>query len=159
MHNRRMFLLGAAGTAAAVTLAACGGEGAGSGGPDPDAEPSDLTVGVVMPTQTYERWVSDGNNIKEGLEEKGYTVDMQYADDDIPTQQQQLDQMITQEVDVLIIASIDGSALSAQLDAAAAAGIPTIAYDRDRKRTRLNSSHVATSYAVFCLKNKHQLVP
>ena len=130
MHNRRMFLLGAAGTAAAVTLAACGGEGAGSGGPDPDAEPSDLTVGVVMPTQTYERWVSDGNNIKEGLEEKGYTVDMQYADDDIPTQQQQLDQMITQEVDVLIIASIDGSALSAQLDAAAAAGIPTIAYDR-----------------------------
>src|SRR5699024_2211015 len=130
MHNRRMFLLGAAGTAAAVTLAACGGEGAGSGGPDPDAEPSDLTVGVGMPTQTYERWVSDGNNIKEGLEEKGYTVDMQYADDDIPTQQQQLDQMITQEVDVLIIASIDGSALSAQLDAAAAAGIPTIAYDR-----------------------------
>src|SRR5690625_7257912 len=132
MHNRRMFLLGAAGTAAALTLAACGGEGAGSGGPDPDAEPSDLTVGVVMPTQTYERWVSDGNNIKEGLEEKGYTVDMQYADDDIPTQQQQLDQMITQEVDVLIIASIKGSALSPQLDAAAAARIRTLAHARLR---------------------------
>src|SRR5690625_1842715 len=156
-----------------------------------------------MPTQTYERWVSDGNNIKEGLEEKGYTVDMQYADDDIPTQQQQLDQMITQEVDVLIIASIDGSALSAQLDAAAAAGVPTIAYDRlltdsenvdfyvtfdnyevgvnqansllyglglldeniepaddapDRKSTRLNSSHVAISYAVFCLKKNNLYV-
>src|SRR5690625_3394930 len=26
----------------------------------------------------------------------------------------------------------------------------------DRKSTRLNSSHVATSYAVFCLKKKHQ---
>src|SRR5437870_11487370 len=26
--------------------------------------------------------------------------------------------------------------------------------DRDRKSTRLNSSHVAISYAVFCLKNK-----
>src|SRR5690625_7048555 len=25
---------------------------------------------------------------------------------------------------------------------------------RDRKSTRLNSSHVANSYAVFCLKNK-----
>lgn len=130
MHNRRKFLFGAAGAAAAVTLAACGGEGAGSGGPDPDAEPSDLTVGVAMPTQTYERWVADGNNIKKGLEDKGYTVDMQYADDDIPTQSQQIDQMITQEVDALIIASIDGSALSAQLDAAAAAGIPVIAYDR-----------------------------
>src|SRR5690625_6958819 len=26
----------------------------------------------------------------------------------------------------------------------------------DRKSTRLNSSHVAISYAVFCLKKKHQ---
>src|SRR5207253_11168915 len=27
-------------------------------------------------------------------------------------------------------------------------------HDRDRKSTRLNSSHVAISYAVFCLKKK-----
>src|SRR5690625_5954059 len=27
--------------------------------------------------------------------------------------------------------------------------------DRDRKSTRLNSSHVAISYAVFCLKKKN----
>src|SRR5436309_12456593 len=27
---------------------------------------------------------------------------------------------------------------------------------RDRKRTRLNSSHVKTSYAVFCLKKKNR---
>src|SRR5690606_41496487 len=26
----------------------------------------------------------------------------------------------------------------------------------DRKSTRLNSSHVKSSYAVFCLKNKHE---
>ena len=83
-----------------------------------------------MPTQTYERWVADGNNIKEGLEGKGFTVDMQYADDDIPTQQQQIDQMINSGVAVLLIASIDGASLSSQLDAAEAAGIPVIAYDR-----------------------------
>lgn len=130
MHNRRSFLLGATAAAAALGLAACGGEGAGSGGPDPEAEPSELTVGVAMPTQTYERWVADGNNIKAGLEDKGYTVDMQYADDDIPTQQQQIDQMINSGVAALLIASIDGASLSAQLDAAAAAGIPVIAYDR-----------------------------
>ena len=130
MHNRRSFLLGATAAGAALGVAACGGEGAGSGGPDPDADPSDLTVGVAMPTQTYERWVADGNNIKAGLEDKGYTVDMQYADDDIPTQQQQIDQMITSGVAALLIASIDGASLSAQLDAAASAGIPVIAYDR-----------------------------
>src|SRR5690625_6460116 len=29
-------------------------------------------------------------------------------------------------------------------------------YDIDRKSTRLNSSHVAISYAVFCLKKKNK---
>src|SRR5699024_11551207 len=28
-------------------------------------------------------------------------------------------------------------------------------FDEDRKSTRLNSSHVSISYAVFCLKKKH----
>src|SRR5699024_11894440 len=28
--------------------------------------------------------------------------------------------------------------------------------EKDRKSTRLNSSHVSTSYAVFCLKKKHR---
>src|SRR5215208_8128186 len=31
--------------------------------------------------------------------------------------------------------------------------------ERDRKSTRLNSSHVAISYAVFCLKKKKQIKP
>src|SRR5690625_6882779 len=31
---------------------------------------------------------------------------------------------------------------------------PTILFNLDRKSTRLNSSHVAISYAVFCLKKK-----
>src|SRR5438874_7273817 len=31
--------------------------------------------------------------------------------------------------------------------------------NRDRKSTRLNSSHVEISYAVFCLKKKKQLQP
>src|SRR3712207_7951118 len=29
--------------------------------------------------------------------------------------------------------------------------------DQDRKSTRLNSSHANISYAVFCLKKKHQM--
>src|SRR5215208_2822457 len=33
-------------------------------------------------------------------------------------------------------------------------GIPWARRARDRKSTRLNSSHVAISYAVFCLKKK-----
>src|SRR5437870_6523523 len=34
-------------------------------------------------------------------------------------------------------------------------GVGTFSAKRDRKSTRLNSSHVAISYAVFCLKKKN----
>ncbi|MDR0387674.1 MAG: sugar-binding protein [Treponema sp.] len=87
-------------------------------------------IGVVMPTRSEERWIKDGNAVKEGLEKLGYTVDLQYSDDDIATQTRQIDDMITKGVKILVIASIDGSALSNQLANAAAAKIPVISYDR-----------------------------
>ncbi|RBY77624.1 sugar ABC transporter substrate-binding protein [Geodermatophilus sp. TF02-6] len=115
----------------ALTLAACGGEGAGgSGGAGSSAAAEDLTIGVSMPTQTSERWINDGNSVKQQLEDKGYTVDLQYANDDIPTQSQQIDQMITEGADILVIAAIDGTALSGQLETAASNDIPVISYDR-----------------------------
>ncbi|PZG24247.1 sugar ABC transporter substrate-binding protein [Micromonospora craterilacus] len=126
--NRK--ILAALGSAVlALSMAACSGEGAGSGGSG-DKKPADLTIGVSMPTQTSERWIADGKSVKEKLEAKGYKVDLQYAGDDIPTQSQQVDQMITRGANVLIIAAIDGTALSGQLQAAAEAKIPVIAYDR-----------------------------
>jgi putative multiple sugar transport system substrate-binding protein len=117
--------------AMAVSLAACGGGGAGAGGGGGagDGEEGGL-VGVAMPTQTYERWIADGDAVKSGLEEAGYDVDLQFAGDDIPTQQSQIDAMINKGAEALIIASIDGTALGTQLDAAAAADIPVISYDR-----------------------------
>jgi putative multiple sugar transport system substrate-binding protein len=116
----------------ALTLAACGGEGAGgSGGAGAGGgEAEDLTIGVSMPTQTSERWIADGNNVKEQLEGEGYTVDLQYANDDIPTQSQQIDQMITEGADILVVAAIDGTALSGQLENAASNNIPVVSYDR-----------------------------
>ncbi|WP_425955144.1 multiple monosaccharide ABC transporter substrate-binding protein [Xylanimonas sp. McL0601] len=120
----------------ALSLAACGGSGAGGGtGASPaaggkSAAADEVTVGVAMPTQTSERWIADGKAVKEGLEKAGYKVDLQYANDDIPTQQQQIDQMILKGADILIVASIDGTALANQLQAAADKDIPIIAYDR-----------------------------
>ena len=123
----------AVGLALAMSLAACGGEGAGSGsgaGGGGGGGDEEMSIGVSMPTQTSERWIADGNNVKEGLEEEGFEVELQYAGDDIPTQAQQIEQMITQGVDALIVAAIDDTALSTQLQAAADANIPVISYDR-----------------------------
>src|SRR5690625_903608 len=136
----RKFPVFAAGIVLAMGLAACSGTGAGGGGGDNDgggaengggaADNTDLTVGVAMPTQSMQRWLDDGNNMKAELEAQGYKVDLQYAEDDIPTQVAQIENMVTQGVDVLVIASIDGSALSSALDSAAENDIPVIAYDR-----------------------------
>ncbi|HEY5112834.1 MAG TPA: multiple monosaccharide ABC transporter substrate-binding protein [Coriobacteriia bacterium] len=108
-------------------LAACGGGGAsGTGG----GGGGQKTIGVAMPTKSSERWIMDGNNVKKQLETLGYKVSLQFAEDDIPTQVNQIDNMITQGSNLLIIASIDGTALTSQLEAAKADKIPIIAYDR-----------------------------
>lgn len=128
MKVGKVFAAATAG-ALALALSACGGNGAATDEPSASAA-DEIRVGVAMPTQTSERWIADGNAVKAGLEAEGYVVDLQYAGDDIPTQSQQVDQMITNGADVLIIAAIDGTALAAQLQAAADKGIPVIAYDR-----------------------------
>ena len=121
---RKVLSIIAAG-ALALTLAACGDDGDGGGGGG-DAG----TVGVAMPTKSSERWISDGNNIKEQLEAAGYEVDLQYAEDDIPTQVNQVENMVTKGVDVLVIAAIDGTALGDVLETAESQDIPIISYDR-----------------------------
>jgi putative multiple sugar transport system substrate-binding protein len=87
-------------------------------------------IGVAMPTQSSTRWISDGNSIKEALEAMGYTVDLQYAEDDIPTQVSQLEAMLTKGAKALIIASIDGEQLTDVLAKAKSENVPVIAYDR-----------------------------
>jgi putative multiple sugar transport system substrate-binding protein len=127
--NKKLGLT-ALGAVLAIGLTACGGSGAGSNTSTTTQAASDLTIGVSMPTQTSERWIADGNAVKDQLEKAGYKVDLQYANDDIPTQSQQVDQMITKGENLLVVAAIDGTALSSQLQAAADAKIPVIAYDR-----------------------------
>ncbi|WP_425842246.1 multiple monosaccharide ABC transporter substrate-binding protein [Microbacterium sp. PA5] len=110
-----------------------GGEGSGDGG----------LIGVAMPTKSSERWIQDGDAVKAALEGQGYTVDLQYAEDDIPTQVSQIENMITKGAEALIVASIDGTTLSEVLQTAADSEIPVIAYDRLIKGTE-NVDYYAT---------------
>ncbi|MBY3217634.1 MULTISPECIES: multiple monosaccharide ABC transporter substrate-binding protein [Rhizobium] len=87
-------------------------------------------VGIAMPTKSSARWIDDGNNIVKQLEAAGYKTDLQYADDDIPNQLSQIENMVTKGAKVLVIASIDGTTLSDVLQKARDANIKVIAYDR-----------------------------
>jgi putative multiple sugar transport system substrate-binding protein len=88
------------------------------------------TVGIAMPTKSSARWISDGDSMVRQFEAAGYKTDLQYAEDDIPNQLAQIENMIVKGVDALVIAAIDGTTLSNALQQAADSGIPVIAYDR-----------------------------
>ena len=140
-----------------LSLAACGGkteapaEPAATEAPAADAPaveaPAEIegkTVGVAMPTQSSERWINDGGNMKKQLEALGYEVVLQYAEDDVQMQVSQIENMIAQGVDCLVIASIDSVALTGVEAQAKEAGIPIIAYDR-----LLMQTDAVTYYASF----------
>ncbi|MDR1149624.1 MAG: sugar-binding protein [Spirochaetaceae bacterium] len=104
-----------------------------------------VKIGVSMPTQSLQRWNQDGSNMKAQLEAAGYNVDLHYGgDNDIPTQVAQIENMITGGAKVLVIAAIDGSALTEVLKQAKEKNIPVIAYDR-----LIMNSDAVSYYASF----------
>ncbi len=110
----------------------------------PAAEANGKKVGVAMPTQSSERWINDGANMKAQLESLGYEVDLQYAEDDVQAQVSQIENMIASGANCLVIASIDSSALVNVEAQAKEAGIPIIAYDR-----LLMDTDAVSYYATF----------
>jgi putative multiple sugar transport system substrate-binding protein len=118
----------------ALVVGACSSAGSGasagaSAAPSAAAGAGGL-VGIAMPTKSSARWIADGDNLVKSLTELGYTTDLQYAEDDIPTQLNQVENMITKGAKVLVIAAIDGTTLTDTLQKAADAGIKVFAYDR-----------------------------
>ena len=105
---------------------------------------SSVKVGVSMPTKDLQRWNQDGSNMKAQLEKAGYKVDLQFAANDIPTQISQIENMITSGCKVLVIASIDGTALSNVLEQAGKKNVQVIAYDR-----LIMNSKAVSYYATF----------
>lgn len=128
----------------ALFLSACGGsssetpaaseESSNAPAEVEEAAPAEVEeaalIGISMPTKSSSRWISDGESMVQVFTEMGYETDLQFAEDDIPNQLAQIENMVTKGVDVLIIAAIDGSTLSDILQKAHDQGVLVVAYDR-----------------------------
>lgn len=119
-----------------VSLAACGSSNNGESGGQ--------KVGISMPTKSSERWVNDGDNMVKEFKALGYNTDLQYAEDVVENQVSQIENMITKGVKIIVIAPIDGEALTDVLGKAHDADIQVIAYDRLIKK-----SEYVSYYATF----------
>ncbi|KIF71271.1 sugar ABC transporter substrate-binding protein [Streptomyces sp. AcH 505] len=117
-------------TALALSLAACGQSSEGGSKAEQKDGGKGGTIGIAMPTKSSERWIADGNNMVAQFKKLGYKTNLQYGEDDVSQQVSQVENMITTGVDVLVIAAIDGRALSDVLQQAADKDIKVISYDR-----------------------------
>ncbi len=151
-------------------LAACGGSGdaaeesaAGDAAEESAAEaPAEesaaggaATVGIAMPTRSLERWNRDGEYLAEQFKAAGYNVELTYSDNDTTQQNNDIANLISKDVDLLIIAAIDGETLTQTLADAKAADIPVIAYDRLIMNTDAISYYVSfDNYQVGVLQGQ-----
>ncbi len=111
-----------------LSLVACGGDTpANNENTDNDGA---QTVGISMPTKSLERWNRDGSYLKEQFEKAGYNVLLTYSDNDNNQQNNDIANMLAENIDLLIVAAIDGEALAQTLADAKDQNVPVIAYDR-----------------------------
>lgn len=124
-----------------VGLAACGSssssEAASSDSSSADASVSTEAASDELPTvgvliyKYDDTYISTVRNALEAALDGKATVSMQDGKNDQATQNDQLDVMISKGVDVLAINMVDAKAASGVIEKAAAAGIPTVFFNRE----------------------------
>ena len=87
-------------------------------------------IGIAMPTQDLERWNNDGLYLQKQFEEAGYEVELTFSKNDATKQNNDVLGLISHDVDLLLIAAVDGNEMSKTLEEAKAKHIPIVAYDR-----------------------------
>jgi putative multiple sugar transport system substrate-binding protein len=89
-----------------------------------------LAVGIVLPTKDEPRWIQDETRFKDALKTAGYEVEILFSQGDSAKEKANVEALITKGIKVLIICPQDGGAAAAASDAARAAGVTVISYDR-----------------------------
>src|SRR3990172_3632300 len=106
---------------AATILSACG--------PAKPAE-TKFSVGIVLPTKDEPRWLQDEARFQDALTTAGYQVEILFSQGDSAKEKENVESLITKGIKVLVICPQDGTAAAAAAEAARAAGVKVISYDR-----------------------------
>ncbi|EWM53809.1 substrate-binding domain-containing protein [Ruminococcus flavefaciens] len=88
------------------------------------------TIGIAMPAKELDRWNSDGEFLKKQFEDAGYNVNLKFSQNDSTRQNNDILAMLSDGVDLLLVAAVDGSTMSKPLAEAKSKNIPVVAYDR-----------------------------
>jgi len=141
----------------ALGLVACGNSSSsGSSGSTDNKKTDGAKVGIAMPTKSLERWNRDGSYLKSQFESAGYTVELTYSDNDVNQQVNDIENLISDGVNILIVAAIDGESLTTVLNSADEKSIPVISYDRLIRNTKAVDYYVSfDNYKVGVLQGQY----
>ena len=115
----KKMLAAAAAIAIGCSVASCGAKNESS-----QTNSSKKTI------EELERWNNDGESLKSQFESAGYKVDLRFSENDADKQNEDISGMLSDGVDLLLVAAVDGNTLSDTLAGAKEKNIPVIAYDR-----------------------------
>ncbi len=123
MSKKIWYSLMAVMVTAVMFLSACG--------PSATESSSDkLSVGIILPTKDEPRWVQDEARFTEALTAAGYDVEILFSQGDSAKEKANVESLIANGVKVIILTPQDGAAAGAAAEAARAAGVKVISYDR-----------------------------
>src|SRR5699024_2719683 len=111
-----------------LSIAAACGQDASSDNNDASSD-GDITIGLSVADLTLERWQHDRDIFMDKAEELGAEVLVQSADGEDEKQLSQIQNMLSQDIDVLVIIANNSDALSPVVKQAKEEGIPVVAYD------------------------------
>ena len=120
---RRTIQLSLAASGLLASLA-CGPKPADHGAAKP------IVIGLSLDTVREERWQRDRDQFVAHAESLGARVLVQVANNDDARQNAQAENLLTQGVDVLVVAPHNSESAATIVAAAHRAGVPVIAYDR-----------------------------
>lgn len=89
-----------------------------------------IKIGFALDTQKEERWVRDREAFEARCKELGIECPYTVADNKAEKQANDVDNLLTQGIDVLIIAPHDATQAASMVEKAKAKGVPVISYDR-----------------------------
>lgn len=121
-------------TPSAPVAASASATAAASGGGPATSAPA-LKIGFALPTLAQYRWQFDQRYFEEAANALGDEVVVQAGNDDEKLQASQVENFISQGIDVLVIAPVNVEASSSLIDQAADAGIRTISYNYVARNT------------------------
>lgn len=127
--------------ATTFSLAACGGAGTPNVAPVPGntTSPSTSTntgnagkveIGIVLPTKDEPRWVQDETRFREALTSANHSVEILFSQSSSAKESQNVENLISKGIKVLIICPHDAAAAAASVEKAKAENIKVISYDR-----------------------------